>query len=55
VFIVSAKFDRHLRARRQQGRGAVLPGSFTLMVIERDPHALTAVQRGPLSRSDRQI
>jgi DNA-binding beta-propeller fold protein YncE len=35
VFIVSAKFGPTGAAGR--GRGAVLPGSFTLMVIERDP------------------
>jgi DNA-binding beta-propeller fold protein YncE len=35
VFIVSAKFGPAPGGGR--GRGAVLPGSFTLMVIERDP------------------
>ena len=35
VFLVSAKFGPAPATGR--GRGAVLPGSFTLMVIERDP------------------
>ena len=35
VFIVSAKFGPAPAGGR--GRGLVLPGSFTLMVIERDP------------------
>jgi DNA-binding beta-propeller fold protein YncE len=35
VFIVSAKFGP-APAGANRGRGAVLPGSFTLMVIERD-------------------
>jgi hypothetical protein len=35
VFLVSAKFGPPATAGR--GRGAVLPGSFVLMVIERDP------------------
>jgi DNA-binding beta-propeller fold protein YncE len=37
VFIVSAKFGPVPAGGR--GRGPVLPGSFTLMVIERDPAA----------------
>jgi hypothetical protein len=37
VFIVSAKFGPTPAGGR--GRGAVLPGSFTLMVIERDSTA----------------
>ena len=38
VFIVSAKFGpAPAGATGNRGRGAVLPGSFTLMVIERDP------------------
>ena len=37
VFIVSAKFGPAPAGGR--GRGPVLPGSFTLMVIERDPAA----------------
>jgi len=38
VFIVSAKFGPAAAgAAGNRGRGAVLPGSFTLMVIERDP------------------
>src|SRR5437870_1338780 len=38
VFIVSAKFGpAPVGAPGGRGRGAVLPGSFTLMVIERDP------------------
>ena len=38
VFIVSAKFGPPpAGAAGGRGRGAVLPGSFTLMVIERDP------------------
>ena len=38
VFIVSAKFGpAPAGAAGNRGRGAVLPGSFTLMVIERDP------------------
>ena len=37
VFIVSAKFGPTPAGGR--GRGPVLPGSFTLMVIERDPAA----------------
>jgi outer membrane protein assembly factor BamB len=40
VFIVSAKFGpAPAGAAGSRGRGAVLPGSFTLMVIERDPTA----------------
>ena len=35
VFIVSAKFG--VAAAGGRGRGPVQPGSFTLMVIERDP------------------
>jgi hypothetical protein len=37
VFVVSAKFGPVPAGGR--GRGPVLPGSFTLMVIERDPAA----------------
>src|SRR5467141_1465400 len=38
VFIVSAKFGPPAAgAPAGRGRGAVLPGTFTLMVIERDP------------------
>jgi len=37
VFIVSAKFGPVPAGGR--GRGPVLPGSFTLMTIERDPSA----------------
>jgi hypothetical protein len=37
VFIVSAKFGPAPAGGR--GRGSVLPGSFTLMTIERDPSA----------------
>lgn len=37
VFIVSAKFGPAPAGAAGRGRGAVLPGSFTLMVIERDP------------------
>jgi DNA-binding beta-propeller fold protein YncE len=37
VFVVSAKFGPAPTSGR--GRGPVLPGSFTLMVIERDPAA----------------
>jgi DNA-binding beta-propeller fold protein YncE len=37
VFIVSAKFGPTPAGAGGRGRGAVLPGSFTLMVIERDP------------------
>jgi DNA-binding beta-propeller fold protein YncE len=38
VFIVSAKFGpAPAGTAGNRGRGAVLPGSFTLMVIERDP------------------
>jgi DNA-binding beta-propeller fold protein YncE len=37
VFVVSAKFGPAPAGGR--GRGPVLPGSFTLMVIERDPSA----------------
>jgi hypothetical protein len=37
VFIVSAKFGPAPAGAR--GRGPVLPGSFTLMVIEREPAA----------------
>jgi outer membrane protein assembly factor BamB len=38
VFIVAAKFGpAPAGATGNRGRGAVLPGSFTLMVIERDP------------------
>ncbi len=38
VFIVSGKFGpAPAGATGNRGRGAVLPGSFTLMVIERDP------------------
>jgi hypothetical protein len=37
VFIVSAKFGPAPAGGR--GMGAVLPGSFTLMRIERDPSA----------------
>jgi hypothetical protein len=38
VFIVSAKFGlAPAGAAGNRGRGAVLPDSFTLMVIERDP------------------
>jgi DNA-binding beta-propeller fold protein YncE len=37
VFIVSAKFGPAPADAGGRGRGAVLPGSFTLMVIERDP------------------
>ena len=38
VFIVSAKFGpAPAGATGNRGRGAILPGSFTLMVIERDP------------------
>jgi DNA-binding beta-propeller fold protein YncE len=37
VFIVSAKFGPAPAGAGGRGRGAVLPGSFTLMVIERDP------------------
>jgi DNA-binding beta-propeller fold protein YncE len=38
VFIVSAKFGPvPAGAPAGRGRGAVLPGTFTLMVIERDP------------------
>jgi DNA-binding beta-propeller fold protein YncE len=38
VFIVSAKFGAApAGAVGNRGRGAVLPGSFTLIVIERDP------------------
>jgi hypothetical protein len=40
VFIVSARFGpAPAGAPAGRGRGAVLPGSFTLMVIERDPAA----------------
>jgi DNA-binding beta-propeller fold protein YncE len=37
VFIVSAKFGPAPAGAGGRGRGAVLPGSFTLIVIERDP------------------
>jgi hypothetical protein len=37
LFVVSAKFGPAPAGGR--GRGAVLPGTFTLMVIERDPAA----------------
>src|SRR6202163_2682939 len=37
VFLVSAKFGPAAAGAAGRGRGAVLPGSFTLMVIERDP------------------
>jgi hypothetical protein len=38
VFLVSAKFGPPpAGAPSGRGRGPVLPGSFTLMVIERDP------------------
>jgi DNA-binding beta-propeller fold protein YncE len=37
VFIVSAKFGPVPAGTPGRGRGPVLPGSFTLMVIERDP------------------
>lgn len=37
VFIVSAKFGPAPAGAPGRGRGPVLPGSFTLMVIERDP------------------
>jgi hypothetical protein len=37
VFLVSAKFAPAPAGAAGRGRGAVLPGSFTLMVIERDP------------------
>ena len=37
VFVVSAKFGEAPAGGR--ARGPVLPGSFTLMVIERDPAA----------------
>lgn len=37
VFVVSAKFG--LAPTGGRGRGPVLPGSFTLMVIEGDPAA----------------
>jgi hypothetical protein len=37
VFVVSAKFGPVPAGGR--GRGPVLPGSFTLMVIELDPAA----------------
>jgi len=37
VFVVSGKFGPAPAGGR--GRGPVLPGSFTLMVIERDPAA----------------
>jgi DNA-binding beta-propeller fold protein YncE len=39
VFIVSAKFGPVEPGAPGRGRGPVLPGSFTLMVIERDPAA----------------
>ena len=37
VFIVSAKFGPVPAGAPGRGRGPVLPGSFTMMVIERDP------------------
>ena len=37
VFIVSAKFGPAPAGAPSRGRGPVLPGSFTLMAIERDP------------------
>jgi hypothetical protein len=37
VFLVSAKFGPAPAGGAGRGRGPVLPGSFTLMVIERDP------------------
>ena len=37
VFIVSAKFGPAPAGAGNRARGPVLPGSFTLMVIERDP------------------
>ena len=37
VFVVSAKFAPPPPESAGRGRGPVLPGSFTLMVIERDP------------------
>jgi len=37
VFLVSAKFGPPPAGGTGRGRGPVLPGSFTLMVIERDP------------------
>jgi hypothetical protein len=37
LFIVSAKFGPAPAGAAGRGRGAVLPGSFTLMVIEHDP------------------
>jgi len=46
VFIVSAKFG----PAPAGGRGPVLPGSFTLMVIERDSvahHALIVLVASP--------
>ncbi len=39
VFIVSAKFGPAPAGAPGRGRGPVLPGSFTLTVIERDPAA----------------
>jgi len=39
VFIVSAKFGPAPAGGRGRGRGTVLPGSFTLMTIERDSSA----------------
>jgi hypothetical protein len=40
VFVVSAKFgSAPAGATGNRGRGPVLPGTFTLMVIERDPIA----------------
>jgi hypothetical protein len=37
VFIVSAKFGQVPAEAAGRGRGPMIPGSFTLMVIERDP------------------
>jgi DNA-binding beta-propeller fold protein YncE len=39
VFIVSAKFGPAPAGKQGKGRGPVLPGSFTLMTIERNPAA----------------
>jgi hypothetical protein len=39
VFVVSAKFGPVPAGTPGRGRPPVLPGSFTLMVIERDPAA----------------
>jgi DNA-binding beta-propeller fold protein YncE len=39
VFVVSAKFGPPPAGAPAGRRGRVLPGSFTLMVIERDPAA----------------